>query len=80
MTSLVDMKLKYHYNERLYHYVTTIEDNGLKVHIVKYFGKYRRWWHYECLPDDLLEIRAEYCKEANAFKQKLDKLLCEGQS
>ena len=79
MTSLVDMKLKYHYNKRLYHYVTTIEDNGLRVHIVKYFGKRKQWWHYEALPDDDLAIEAKYNEEMKAFKNKVDKL-CEGQS
>lgn len=76
MTSLVDMKLKYHYYGLVHHYVATIVDNGLRVHIVKYFGKRKRWWHYEALPDDDLAIEAKYNEEMKAFKQKLDKLLC----
>ena len=59
--------------------MTTIVDNGLKVHIVKYFGKKQRWWHYAAIQDWDLEIQAKYDKEAKAFKQRVDKL-CGGQS
>ena len=72
----MDKMPQYHYSNLLYHYVATIVDDGQRVHIVKYFGKRKRWWHYETLPDDVLEIKAEYSEEFQAFKRKLDKLLC----
>lgn len=73
------MAPRYHYHGLVHHYVATIVDNGLRVHIVKYFGKRKRWWHYEALPDDDLAIEAKYNEEMKAFKNKVDKL-CEGQS
>lgn len=73
------MKLKYHYYGLVYHYVATVVDDGQRVYIVKYFGKRKRWWHYEAIPEYALEIYGKYVEEVKKFKQKVDKL-CEGQS
>lgn len=59
--------------------MATVVDDGQRVYIVKYFGKRKRWWHYEAIPEYVLEIEGKYVEEVKKFKQKVDKL-CEGQS
>ena len=51
------MKKAFRYNDYLYHHVLTFEDNGNKMHVVKYYGKYKQWWHYEVISDEELEYR-----------------------
>ena len=44
---LTPLKTEFRYGDRLYHYVKTIEDDGKVLYVVKFFGKYKQWWHYE---------------------------------
>lgn len=37
----------FHYLDYKYHIVGYIRDGEETVVVVKYFGKHRRWWHYE---------------------------------
>lgn len=30
-----------------YHIVLSFEDNGALYYVVKYYGIYKQWWHYE---------------------------------
>jgi len=30
-----------------YHLVLSFEDNGNTFYVVKYYGRYKQWWHYE---------------------------------
>ena len=30
-----------------YHIVLSFEDNGDTFFVVKYYGRYKQWWHYE---------------------------------
>ena len=57
----------FRYDDRLYHLVTTFEDNGKKFYVFKFFGKYKRWWHYELWSeleyDDIIVRRANKQKE-----------------
>ena len=48
-------EITYRYRGYLYHLVLTFEDNGEKMHIVKYYGKHKQWWHYEVWSDWELE-------------------------
>lgn len=41
----------FRYQDRKYHRVLTFEDNGGTFHVVKFFGKYKQWWHYEIMSD-----------------------------
>lgn len=34
-------------NEYKYHLVLSFEDNGNVFYVVKYYGRYKQWWHYE---------------------------------
>ena len=33
--------------EYKYHVVLSFTDNAETYYVVKYFGKYKQWWHYE---------------------------------
>lgn len=46
----------FRYKDRKYHLVQTIEDNGKTFYIVKFYGKYKQWWHYEVWSDFELEL------------------------
>lgn len=37
----------FHYQGYKYHVVMTFEDRGEVFVVVKYYGKHKRWWHYE---------------------------------
>ena len=50
------MKGKVRYRDRLYHIVLTFEDNGKKYYVVKFYGKYKQWWHYEVWSDLEMEL------------------------
>lgn len=40
-------KPKIRRDRRKYHIVLEFEDNGETFLVVKYFGIYKQWWHYE---------------------------------
>lgn len=46
---------KFRYKDYLYHVVGKSEDNDTILIIVKYFGKYKKWWHYEIFEADSFE-------------------------
>lgn len=50
---------KFRYKGYLYHVVDKCDDNGTILIIVKYFGKYKKWWHYEILEADDFDERVE---------------------
>ena len=50
---------KFRYQGYLYHVVDKCDDNGTILIIVKYFGKYKKWWHYEILEADDFDERVE---------------------
>ena len=59
----------FHWCRAKYHYVTSFEDGGSTQHVVKFFGRYKQWWHYEVWSDDSLRytlelIRGKQKKEA----------------
>lgn len=59
----------FHWSGYKYHYVTSIEDCGSTQHVLKWFGRYKQWWHYEVMSDNYLQdilkvIRANRKKEA----------------
>lgn len=39
----------------LYHIVLPFEDNGEMLYVVKYYGKYRKWWHYDVFSEFKIE-------------------------
>lgn len=41
----------FHWCRIKYHYVTSIEDCGNTLHVVKYFGKHMQRWNYEVWSD-----------------------------
>ena len=47
---------KYRYHDRLYHVVMHFTDDGNLMYIVKYFGRYKQWWHYEVESDFVLKL------------------------
>ena len=47
----------FRYNDRKYHLVLSFEDNGRMYYVVKYFGRYKQWWHYEVISWDELQYR-----------------------
>ena len=46
---------KFRYKRYPYHVVDKCEDNDTILIIVKYFGKYKKWWHYEIFEADHFE-------------------------
>lgn len=53
-----------------YHYVTSFEDGGDTLHVVKYFGKHKQWWHYEVWSDDIFRYTLELIRDrANRKKE-----------
>ena len=46
---------KFRYKRYLYHVLCVCEDNDTTLIIVKYYVKYRKWWHYEILEADDFE-------------------------
>lgn len=49
----------FRYNDRKYHIVTSFEDNGEIYYVVKYFGRYKQWWHYEVLSSFELALQTK---------------------
>ena len=49
----------FRYNDRKYHIVTSFEDNGEIHYVVKYFGRYKQWWHYEVLSSFELALQTK---------------------
>ena len=54
------MKIKTEYK---YHIVLSFDDNGDTYYVVKYYGIYKQWWHYEIWSS--LEMRL---KKERGFK------------
>ena len=47
---------KFRYKGYLYHVLCKCNDNDTTLIIAKkYFGKYRKWWHYEIMEADRFE-------------------------
>lgn len=46
---------KYRRDERLYHVVMHFTDCGDLMYVVKFYGRYRQWWHYEVESDFMLK-------------------------
>ena len=46
---------KFRYQGYLYHVLCVCGDNDTTLIIVKYFGKYKKWWHYEIMEADRFE-------------------------
>ncbi len=40
-----------------YHVVCSFTDNGETFYVVKYYGKYQQWWHYEIWDSDTMTWR-----------------------
>ena len=49
----------FRYQDRLYHTVLQFEDNGETFYVVKFYGKYHQWWHYEVLSALELALRTK---------------------
>ena len=43
---------KFRDKDYLYHVVSTFEDNGETFIVFKYFGRHKRWYHYELKSQD----------------------------
>jgi hypothetical protein len=39
----------YHYDKYRYHVVTHFYDKEELFYVVKYYGRYKQWWHYEVI-------------------------------
>ena len=48
-------RTKFRYKRYLYHVLCVCEDNDTTLIIVKYYVKYRKWWHYEIMKADRFE-------------------------
>jgi len=46
---IVPVGFTYRYNGYKYHLAGFFFDEGTDFYIVKYYGKYRQWWHYEII-------------------------------
>jgi len=47
---------KYRAHDRLYHVVMSFTDCGDLFYVVKYYGRYKQWWHYEVESDFALKL------------------------
>lgn len=45
------------YGNYKYHVVTTFEDRGATFYVVRYYGRYKQWWHYEIWTEDDMKHR-----------------------
>ena len=52
--------------EYKYHVVLSFSDDNETYYVVKYFGRYKQWWHYEIWPD--CDSRIE--KQAELYNKK----------
>ena len=60
----------FHWCGAKYHYVTSFEDGGDTLHVVKYFGKHKQWWHYEVWRDVVLQCTLDIIRDrANRKKE-----------
>ena len=50
---------KFRYQGYLHHVVDKCNDNGTTLIVVKYFGKYKKWWHYDIMEADDFEERVK---------------------
>lgn len=55
---------------RKYHIVLEFEDNGETFTVVKYYGVYKQWWHYEVWNKYDLEFHREHDKVVRHRKPK----------
>lgn len=49
----------FHYQRYKYHIVAAFYD-GENMYVVKYFGKYKQWWHYEVYSESALKCKIEF--------------------
>ena len=49
----------FRYQDRKYHIVLSFEDNGKLFFVVKFYGIYKQWWHYEVITEDELKYRTK---------------------
>ena len=49
----------FRYQGYKYHIVLSFEDNGERFYVVKYYGKYKQWWHYEVITENELQWRTK---------------------
>lgn len=49
------MITSFRFRDRRYHLVLSFEDNGQQYYILKYYGRYKQWWHYEVVSDSEYE-------------------------
>ena len=49
------MITSFRFHDRRYHLVLPFEDNGQQYYILKYYGRYKQWWHYEVVSDSMYE-------------------------
>lgn len=56
-TSILPRGFKYRDGDYLYHVVLSFQDSGKKdiLYVVKYYGKYKQWWHYEVVSASWIE-------------------------
>lgn len=47
-------------NRYKYHLVTSFTDGGKTFHVVKYFGIYKQWWHYEVWDEETMEFNKKH--------------------
>ena len=54
---LLPCGFKYRYGGYLYHVVLSFQDseNEDTMYVVKYYGKYKQWWHYEVISATMLQ-------------------------
>lgn len=53
----VEIGSTFRYDGYLYHVVLSFNDNGETFYVVKYYGKYRQWWHYDVWDSFEYDIR-----------------------
>lgn len=47
------------YDKRKYHVVNSFPDIGNYIYVVRYYGKYKQWWHYEAWDAYTVDLRME---------------------
>lgn len=43
-----------------YHLVLSFEDNGCFFYVVKYYGRYKQWWHYEVWDELTMDFNTKH--------------------
>lgn len=43
-----------------YHIVLSFEDLGETYYVVRYYGKYKQWWHYEIWDSRTMAFKKEH--------------------